>query len=186
MLDDAIDNKNLPTEPQREGEFPITIPKTVKPEDLTVYQKRGLSAEWWDETKREICEKYGELMATDQKLPRVLVTHEIFSYDFLSRAQQQCLDIAGNDCLPAEDRLAALDSLGYLADIATKKSKQLLDLAERANKKTVEQKRRNLPPNATVVQVNVAGGTVPARQISPLTTARIEPAEVPSQNETSQ
>lgn len=170
MPDDIIDNNKLPTEPQREGEFPIAVAKTVKPEDLQVYQKRGLSAEWWDETKREICEKYGELMATDQKLPRVLVTHEIFSYDFLSRAQRQCLEMAENDALPAADRLAAIDGLGYLAEIATKKAKQLLELGEKANRKPVEVKRRNLPPNSAVVQINLGTGqsqTPPLGHVSP-------------------
>jgi hypothetical protein len=161
------------------------VPKTVKPEDLTVYQKRGLSEEWWNETKREMCEKYGELMATDLKLPRVLVTHEIFSYDFLQRAQKQCVDMAENDALSADERLAAIDSLGYLADIATKKSKQLIELGEKANKKTVDQKKRNLPPNANFVQVNVAGTGAEAKSVSPLSAVRNEPAAINVEEETS-
>ncbi len=154
MEGDAGSMNECPTEPQREGEHAITVPKTIKPEDLIPIKKYGLSEQWWDETKREMCEKYGELMASDLKIPRIVLTHEIFSYDFLNRGQKECLELAENKLLPTSERLAALDSLGYLADIATKKSKQILELGEKSNKKALEPKKRNLPPS-TLVQVQV-------------------------------
>jgi hypothetical protein len=178
MADDVTSIKDVPDRPLRDGEFPIAEVPRIKPEDLIVRDKLGMSDKWWDQTKIALCEKYGELMALDLKLPRVLITHEICSYDQLDRAQRQCVEIAENDTLPAKDRLEAAQMLGYLADIGTKKAKQLLELGEKATHKVVEQKKRNLPPNATMVQVNVNPGTPQAKPAPPLNTSRPAPKQV--------
>jgi len=178
LPDDPERIKDVAERPPRPDEFPVSEVPRRKPEELIVRDKLGLSDKWWDETKRLLCEQYGELMAMDLKIPRVLVTHEIFSYDFLDRAQRQCVQMAENDALSAQDRLDAAEMLGYLADIATKKAKQLIELGEKAGRKTVDAKKRNLPPNATLVQVNVGNTSEQTKATHPLPTARVEGKQV--------
>ena len=150
---------------------PLKRPET--PDDLIVKDKLRMTDQWWDKQKREVLEKYGELLSEEHRLPRILVTQEIYSYDYLERAQKCCIEIAENDALPAQDRIDACGMIGDLAEIGSKKAKMLIDVAEKANTKTSDVKKRNLPPNATLVQVNV-GGEKP----KPIVQARTEPKHV--------
>lgn len=176
--DDPRTIKDVPDRPLRPDEFPIAERHNLTPDDLIVKDKLGMSEKWWDETKRQVLEKYGELMAEDHRIPRVLVTQEIYSYDFLDRAQRICVELAENSALPAQDRLDACEMIGYLADISSKKAKQLLEIGEKASKKTVDVKKRNLPPNATLVQVNVQGGTAKTKALPSPASSRTDPKHV--------
>lgn len=176
LEDDARDDKEVPDRPLRPDEFPVG--RRLGPQDVTVPDKLGKSKKWWDEAKRDLFAQYGDEITQDLRLPRVLVTTELNSYEYLERSMEQLVKLSENDSLDAQTRMDAAEVLGYLAEMSAKKAKILLEIADKAQKAKSDKPKRNLPPNATVVQVNVEGAGAQVREKAAITLPKVAPKHV--------
>lgn len=176
MEDDARSIKEVPETPVRSDEHPVA--RAAGPQDCTVPDTLGKSKKWWDKAKHDLFAQYGDEITQNLRLPRVLVTTELNSYEYLERAMASCAQLCENDALRAEERMDAAEVLGYLSEISAKKAKILLEIADKAQKSSVEKPKRNLPPNATLVQVNVTDGKAAVQSKPGLPAARIAPKTV--------
>lgn len=177
LLDDDVTSINdLPDRPSRPDEFPVA--RSAGPQDCTVVDTLGKSKKWWDKAKHELFAQYGDEITKNLKLPRVLVTTELSSYEYLERAMEQCVKLSENEALPAEDRMDAAEVVGYLAEISGRKAKILLEIADKAQKSSVEKPPRNLPPGSAIVQVNVAAGEAQVKEKHALPAAKAAPKHV--------
>ena len=154
MEDDPRSLNEIPDRPLRPDEHPVG--RALGPEDCVVVDPLGHSKKFWDQAKHDLFAQYGDEITKDLKLPRMLVTVELSSYEYLQRSMKACVDVCENDALAADERMDAAEVLGYLADISARKAKILLDIADKAQKVKADKTKRNLPPNA-IVQVNVEG-----------------------------
>lgn len=155
----------LNEERQRRCRTPARKPRYINPPDppldpppskvLKAIDKLGMPKEKWDRAKLMAALEFGRYMSV-KVMSRISMSTTFETLEQVNIALNIGVSLAKNEAIAAETRLTAVNIVSNAAAAHCKLTDKLLDLAEKSQEKTTQDRPRNLPPQVAL-QVNVGG-----------------------------